>query len=83
MKNLIFALSFGFLNTVLATPNATITSVSQNWPWDTKVTINYTLTGEEGVGYDVKLRINGGLDVALPGALRGDLKDVLPGDHSI
>ena len=83
MKNIIFALTFGFVGTILAAPNATVTSVSQNWPWDAKVTINYTLTGEEGVGYDVKLKLNRGFDDALSGALRGDLTNVQPGDHSI
>lgn len=85
MKNIIFALSFGFASTILSAPNVKVTSVSQNWPWDAKTVVKYVLVGEEDARYDVTLKIVRGLDVFTPkmGSLRGDIKSVRPGERSI
>ena len=67
-----------------AEPSAVITSVRQNWPWDTRVFIDYALEGVEGRKYDVALKLTNGFShVAKAASLRGDVKNVLPGQRRI
>ena len=67
-----------------AEPSAVITSVRQNWPWDTRVFIDYALEGGEGCKYDVALKLTNGFSHAVKTeSLRGDVKNVLPGQRRI
>ena len=85
MKKLVFMISFAVAAVAFGVPKATITSIKQNWPWNSKTVVNYTLTGVEGMKYDVSLKIERGFDVFLPksGSLRGDIKNVKPGERSL
>ena len=62
-------------------------SVSQNWPWDSRVVIDYTLTGEQGKTYDLDLQIQDptGQSVSCwSGAFNDDdLINVAPGAHRL
>ena len=69
----------------------TVTSVRQNWPWDTKVTIGYTLSGATGkcnvTAVSVKCRPGreysyGNVPLSLS-AIRGDIYGVTNGTHEI
>ena len=85
MKKLVFMISFAVAAVAFGVPKATITSIKQNWPWDARTVVKYTLEGEEGMKYDVSLKIRKGFDVLVPksGSLRGDVKSVLPGERSM
>ena len=85
MKKLVFMISFAVAAVAFGVPKATITSIKQNWPWNSKTVVNYTLTGVEGMKYDVSLKIERGFDVFLPksGSFRGDIKNVKPGERSL
>ena len=63
---------------------ATVTSVGQNWPWDTKVRIGYTLAAESG-RYSVAVKVRQGADAwtLSPSAIRGDFEGVTAGDHQL
>ena len=85
MKKLVFMISFAVAAVAFGVPKATITSIKQNWPWDSKTVVNYTLTGVDGMKYDISLKIEKGFDVFIPksGSLRGDIKNVKPGERSL
>lgn len=83
MKNLICSLMFGFVGAALAVPQATVTSVKQNWPWDARTKISYTLVGEAGVRHDVNIRVKRSFYAPIRGSLRGDVQGVLPGERCI
>ena len=86
-------LSFAMAATIRADVSATVTSVRQNWPWDTRVKVEYEVSG--GVCDVTPLLVFGGEDSAIripqsktlsysTGAeysLRGDLCAVGPGTH--
>ena len=69
----------------------TVTSVGQNWPWDSKVTIGYTLSGAAGkcsiTSVSVKCRL--GREYAYStvplslSAIRGDIAGIANGEHEI
>jgi formylglycine-generating enzyme required for sulfatase activity len=85
MKKVVFMISLVVAVGAFAIPKAVITSIKQNWPWDSKTIVNYTLTGVEGMKYDISLKIVKGFDVFVPksGSLRGDVKSVKPGERSM
>ena len=70
---------------------ATVTSIRQNWPWDSRVTIGYTLSGATEkcsvTAVSVKCRPGaeysyGNVPLALS-AIRGDVSGVANGTHEI
>ena len=58
-----------------------VSSVRQNWPWDTRVVIDYTITGDEGKTYDVDVDIDSpeGKIVSWSGAFEGETANLKPG----
>ena len=75
------------LSALLAVCAISNMSVSQNWPWDSRVVIDYTLTGEQGKTYDLDLQIQDptGRPVSCwSGAFNDDdLINVAPGTHRL
>lgn len=69
----------------------TVTSVRQNWPWDSKVTIDYTLSGAAGKCNitSVSVKCRPGREYAYStvplslSAIRGDIAGVANGEHEI
>lgn len=70
--------------TIASAATATVTSVRQNWPWDTKVKIGYTLAAESGK-YDLTVKVKQGVDVwtLSDRALSGDRYGVTAGQHEM
>ena len=69
----------------------TVTSVRQNWPWDSKVTIGYTLSGAAGKCSitSVSVKCRPGREYAYStvplslSAIRGDIAGIANGEHEI
>ena len=69
----------------------TVTSVRQNWPWDSKVTIGYTLSGAAGKCNitSVSVKCHPGREYAYSRvplslwAIRGDIVGVANGEHEV
>ena len=69
----------------------TVTSVRQNWPWDSKVTIGYTLSGAAGKCNitSVSVKCRPGREYAYStvplslSAIRGDIAGIANGEHEI
>ena len=83
MKNVFLFVCAVSVISVFANPSATITSVVQNWPWDARTKISYTLVGEAGVRHDVNIRVKRSFYAPIRGSLRGDVQGVLPGERCI
>ena len=83
MKSIVLVLTM-ILATLSEAATATITSVKQNWPWDTKVKIGYTLAAESGK-YDLTVKVKQGVDVwtLSDRALSGDRYGVTAGQHEL
>ena len=69
----------------------TVSSVRQNWPWDSKVTIGYTLSGATGKCNitSVSVKCRPGREYAYSRvplslwAIRGDIVGVANGEHEV
>ena len=69
----------------------TVTSIRQNWPWDSKVTIGYTLSGTTGKCNitSVSVKCRPGREYAYStvplslSAIRGDIAGIANGEHEI
>ena len=60
--------------------------VRQQWPWNTRVNIDYTLTAGEGETWDVCLKVTDPLGRDVTGtsnAMSGDLDNVVAGVHQL
>ena len=75
----------------LGETTVTVTSVGQNWPWDSKVTIGYTLSGAAGKCSitSVSVKCRPGREYAYStvplslSAIRGDIAGIANGEHEI
>ena len=86
MKN---AILLGFLagvSTLLADEvSFTVDAIHQRWPWEAKIDIDFTITGESGKKYDAAPSFfDGGTKLDVPAeALSGDLYALDPGQHRL
>lgn len=60
-------------------------TVRQNWPWDTRVVIDFTIAGDEGKTYDVDVTIEGpaGKVLSKANAFDSELVNLAPGAHRV
>ena len=92
---LTLAFAFAMAATSRADVSAIVTSVQQNWPWDTRVKVSYEVSG--GVCDVTPALVFGGLDLAIKipqslllaqvsnmtHAVKGDVYAVGPGPHEL
>jgi formylglycine-generating enzyme required for sulfatase activity len=57
MKRVVFLLPVFAAVSALAAGSVDIVKVTQNWPWDNRVIIEYILSGDEGTSYDLDLSV--------------------------
>ena len=91
MRHAIFLLGMAMAAAVRAGVTVSDVTASQNWPWDTRVTVSFTIADDEAGGvYDVtalKVAKDGlsrpvALD-AFPAAVSGDLLSLPAGRHTL
>ena len=70
---------------VLASATVENVIVRQQWPWSSKVNIDYILRDPSGGTHDVKVEFKNGSEVieTVSGAFSGDRFGVRPGEHTI
>jgi len=85
MKSLILTMMGLVAVTVRAEATATVDAVTQNWPWDNRVKIAWTLSGATAKCDVSAVRVSSGpAEVALDlTALRGDLSGLANGTHEL
>jgi len=83
------AILFGFLagvSTLVADEASfTVDAIHQRWPWEAKIDIDFTVSGDDGKTYDANPSFfNGGTKLVVPTeALSGDLSALEPGQHRL
>jgi len=83
------AILFGFLagvSTLVADEASfTVDAIHQRWPWEAKIDVDFTVSGEEGKTYDANPSFfNGGTKLVVPAeALSGDIYSLEPGQHRL
>ena len=90
-RMLISTIALVTLSHLFAEPVVTVTSVKQNWPWDSRVTIGYELSGAVGkcnvtavsLGYRPGVEYSHDSFQLSPSAVRGDIYGVKNGMHEI
>ena len=87
MKNVIFLIGAVLALGAFAEPVVTVDSVRQNWPWNPKTLIAYTLQDEaEGAEWDIDVTVTGkdGVVQNLKSAFfGGERENVKPGQHTL
>ena len=82
MKKVILLGLFAAGSTLLADEvSFTVDAIHQRWPWETKIDVDFTITGESGKTYDANPSFfDGSNELEVPsGALSGDLWSLSPG----
>lgn len=86
MKTLFFGLTACLVGGMAwGAGSVTDVTVTQNWPWDTRTFIDFTLAGDVGKTYDVDVAIEGpnGAVSARSGAFDNDLLNLAPGQYRV
>ena len=86
MKKMMFLALLVDASTLLAADvSVTIDSIHQRWPWETKIDVDFTITGDSGKLYDANLSFyDGAKKLEMPSmAIAGDLWELAPGSHRI
>ena len=63
----------------------TVDAIHQRWPWEAKIDIDFTVSGDDGKTYDASPSFfNGGTKLVVPAeALSGDIYSLEPGQHRL
>lgn len=85
MKRALFPSAVFTVFSAFAAGSVDIVEVTQNWPWDNRVIIEYTLSGEEGKTYDLDLAVDSPLGPVKykANALDDELMNKYPGTYRL